>query len=189
MKIVAVIVLAAFAPATVFAQASSAPCLNVDVQLPPSQPPPSPPPFPGPALAGPRIIKAWAEGDAIPAGYHKESRVRVGLVAAGAATLGAVYLLTSLIGAISIDTRGSYSASYSSSVPGPSTALFIPVVGPLVELGNMPSAVGAFMLIQDFLLQTAGAVMLLVGVMKPKVVLVRDALTLEPSPHGAAVRF
>ena len=127
------------------------------------------------ALSGPSIIKDWEDGEPIPPGYHRRARTRNGLIVAGSVTLGSLWLLSAVIGATSIDSchyGGCQSAGF----------LFVPVVGPFIEMGRTGkgSATGELMLAIDGLGQTAGAAMLIGGMSSPKIVLVRNDLASEP---------
>src|SRR6185437_5385057 len=77
------------------------------------------------ALSGPRVITDWEEGEAIPPGYHLSSRIRRGPVIAGAIVFGALYLLSTLVAAEGSSNDGNHEG-----------ALFIPAVGPFVQMGG-----------------------------------------------------
>jgi hypothetical protein len=134
------------------------------------------------ALSGPAMIKNYEEGDAIPEGYTKQYRIRKGMVAGGAVTFGAVYIATVLAGAVSVDFARAFGG------PG-APFLFVPVFGPLVEMGLSArgSVVGQTFLFFDFLAQAAGVTLFAVGLAVPKAVLVRNDLvkaTIEPILTG-----
>lgn len=117
------------------------------------------------ALSGPRVIQDWDEDSgAVPNGYHTESRVRRGFVVGGAVTFGVMYLLTA------------FGASVASDVGGGANALYIPVLGPFIQMGNSDSSTGKFLLAVDGAAQAAGAAMLIYGIASPKTVLVRNDL-------------
>lgn len=116
-----------------------------------------------PAL-GPRVITDWEDDEPIPLGYRPVNRVRKGLVIAGAITFGTVYLTTALGGAIAADSGGG----------GRAAGLLLPVVGPLAMLGGEAGVTGSFLLVLNTLAQAAGVTMFVVGVTKPKQVLVRS---------------
>lgn len=133
------------------------------------------------AQSGPRVIKDWEEGEAIPPGYHPVTRIRKGLVVGGAVTFGAVYLINVLIAAVSHDACNISGSTCSGAL----TALYIPIAGPFVQLGSSHSATGSFGLVVDGLLQAGGAAMMIAGIAAPKTVLIRNDLAkieLKPTP-------
>lgn len=115
-------------------------------------------------VIGPHIIADWSEGEPIPPGYHESTRMRKGLVIAGAVLFGTTYLLSALVGAIVTDCQ----------CGGTATALLIPGAGPFVELGQSNSATGSFSLVLDGLSQVGGLAMFIAGLAVPRTVLVRD---------------
>jgi hypothetical protein len=120
------------------------------------------------AMSGPRVIKDWHEGDPIPPGYHPDTRARTGLIAGGATMFGVPYLISILVAAGGAD--GNCCA-----------AMWIPVVGPFIEMGSLHSdsssdAVGGIFLAIDGALQAVGVAMFVYGVAVPKTVLVRNDL-------------
>jgi hypothetical protein len=167
-------------------------------QLQPMPPPPPPPPgsgappiiinyqSPGPqyqapmyqqtqpsyvpqsaAMSGPRVITDWDSDRPVPPGYHPEERVRKGLIIGGACTFGAMYLFTTLGAAISSDAGS------------PANALYIPGVGPFVQMAQGGSATGTFLLAVDGIAQIGGIAMFAVGLAAPKTVLVRNDLGVD----------
>ncbi len=130
------------------------------------------------AMSGPRVLKDWHEGDPIPPGYHPATRARTGLIAGGAAMFGVPYLISVLVGAGNADN-------------GSANAMYIPVIGPFIQMGNVPghtdqygfnscdascTAVADVFLVLDGVLQGAGLAMFIYGIAVPKVVLVRNDL-------------
>ena len=132
------------------------------------------------ALSGPRMIKDWDENQPIPPGYHRESRVRKGLVIAGAIVFGVPYLYSAGIAAIGDDvTRNGES--------NPVQYLYIPVLGPFIEMGQTDSSTARYFLTLDGLAQSAGAFMFIYGLASPKSILVRNdlaLLTVMPTKMG-----
>ncbi len=136
----------------------------------------------GGASPPPRELEL-VEGAAVPDGYVVESRINKGLVIAGATTLGAVYLLTTLGAAIAVDT---------SSNPEAYEPLFIPVAGPFVTIHTADAnATGTFGLVLDGLAQTAGLSMFVAGLVAQEEVLVwrGHGMTVAPTagPTGAGL--
>ena len=165
---------AALSTAVIVATSTSAYAQDAqDAQLAPlpAAPPPSAaaaPPQPtsaAPPVVGPRVLKNYSEGDPLPAGYHTETRVRGGLIAGGAATLGALWFFSALAAAATSDiTQGRDSA----------TALYFPVVGPFAELTQVSGSTARLALVFDGIGQAAGAVMFIAGFTMPKTVAVRN---------------
>jgi hypothetical protein len=129
------------------------------------------------AMSGPRIIRDWNEGEPIPPGYHETTRIRKGLVAAGASIFGGMYLFT-ILGASLAD------ASCNSGLGGGgscATALFAPIVGPFIQMGQCSGtcALGDFWLGFDGVVQAAGVAMFIAGLAAPTTVLVRNDLGYE----------
>ncbi|CAN5922837.1 hypothetical protein BH11MYX4_BH11MYX4_13030 [soil metagenome] len=162
---------------------------RADEALPPSQPPPVSARAPNGeyvapmqqqtqavyvpqsvALSGPRIIRDYEDGEPVPHGYHADTRVRTGLVVGGAVTFGVMYLFSVLAGSI-INDANKYSSDHTRG-----DFLFVPVVGPFLQMTNTSTSSGTTMLAIDGLAQAAGATMLIVGVMSPRTVLVRNDL-------------
>ena len=122
------------------------------------------------AMSGPREIRDWEEGDAVPLGYHAESRVRRGLIVGGAVTFGVLYLLSVLVASAGADDAR---ASGRSNEEG---ALWAPVAGPFIQMGSTSSTTGSTFLFIDGIGQLAGAAMLVGGLAAPRTVLVRNDL-------------
>lgn len=124
---------------------------------PPAYPPPGyyapPPPQPNYQLPQPT--------------FHYEERPRYGLIIGGSVTFGVFWLTTAVVGGTYNDYR-----------------LIIPVVGPFLVLHPNYSpedrSANAFLVI-DGIVQGAGLIMLLVGLLSKKKVLVRDRFAILPS--------
>lgn len=117
---------------------------------------------------GPAEISSYEEGAPIPNGYHPEERTRTGLIVAGSVTFGTMYLITALVAAGNADAK--------KHGENPAAALWIPAVGPFIQMTNTSSSVAGVFLAIDGATQVAGLAMLIVGVTSPKTVLVRDDL-------------
>ena len=121
------------------------------------------------ALSGPRVLRDWHEGEPIPPGYHPATRARTGMIAGGLTMFGVPYLISVLVGAGGADS-------------GCCNAMYIPVVGPFVQMGSVHSgdasadSVADVFLVLDGLLQAAGVGMFIYGIAVPKTVLVRNDL-------------
>jgi hypothetical protein len=114
------------------------------------------------------------EGGPVPPGYHVATRARKGFIVAGAVTFGTLYLFSALGAAAAQDAKDEGF-----------TPLYAPCVGPFVAMGTADvNATGAFALAVDGVAQSAGAAMLLFGLLAPQTKLVRnDAAVIEiPAP-------
>jgi hypothetical protein len=162
---------------------------------PPPQSPPSLPPgqYPAPlsqttqetyvpqsvALSGPDEITDWEVGSPVPPGYHPVQRVRKGAIIGGAVTLGALWAISACGAAIVHDANANGVGTDNAD------ALFIPVLGPFVQMSRTTSATGNLFNLIDGLGQSAGATLLIWGLTSPKTLLVRNDLgmTLIPAPY------
>jgi len=130
----------------------------------------------------------YVEGRPTPAGYHLETRPRKGLVISGSIIFGVPYFLSLSVAASSKTEADRW--------------LYVPLLGPFIDLGNRKescSTIGngnfgstttcsedssvRFFLMTDGLMQSAGALMLILGFALPQRVLVRD-----DAPYVGATR-
>lgn len=133
-------------------------------------------------MSGPEEITDIEEGRAPPPGYTEVHRTRKGLLIGGGVTLGATYSVSALVAAIGHDV--------SETGHNEVAALWIPVVGPFIQINRTDSAVANLFLAGLGGAQIAGAVMLYVGLTTKKRVFVRNdlvsSLTVVPlSGNGA----
>jgi hypothetical protein len=124
------------------------------------------------ALSGPRVIADWQVGLPVPYGYHPETRLRKGKVIGGAVTFGVLYLCSAWVAAVGGDI------STSTGGQNHAAALYVPVFGPFIELGETSSSSLRYLLVLDGLAQGIGAAMLTYGLVVPQNVLVRNDLAL-----------
>jgi len=148
----------------------------------PGAPPPAYYGQPDPAgRLGPRTLD-YEEGDPIPTGYHKRTKIRTGLVVGGSVMFGVTYLTTIFVAGI---------GQLINDIPPEGTKdfgpLLIPFVGPFIGIGTTkPSTGGTFGLSMLGVLQTGGLAMFICGLALPRTVLVRDdigkpSLTVTPT--------
>jgi hypothetical protein len=141
------------------------------------------------AMSGANVIRDYVPGDPVPAGYHASKRLRTGLVATGFTLFGTSWFASAIAGALAIDNANAacaYGDPSCGSIGG--WPLFLPVVGPLVMLGSNTSALGGLFLVFDAVLQAGSLAMAIVGLVVPKIVLVRNdvgGVTLD----GAQLKF
>lgn len=131
---------------------------------PPSAPPPAAaaaPPFYSGGVPRPPPRPAFVpyeEGDPIPPGARVVTRMRVGLITAGASIFGTFYFASALVGSLignSRDREGSW--------------LFVPVVGPFAYAASLddPSHSETAWMIVYGVIQGGGLAMLLGGALNP----------------------
>jgi hypothetical protein len=123
------------------------------------------------ALSGPKELRDWKEGDPIPDGYREVQRARSGAIVGGCVTLGVMWLISALVAAGAQDAN-----SLAGNHTNPDAALYVPVVGPFIQMGNTSSALGNMTLLIDGLAQTGGFALLVYGITTPRNVLVRADL-------------
>jgi hypothetical protein len=108
----------------------------------------------------------FEEGDTVPDGYRLSSEPRYGLVAAGAATTGSLWLI-STITAIVLDNNPD--GTDDPNFDGNYAPMFIPVAGPFAAIATADSSgTGAAILALNGTLQAAGLAMFLGGFLAPK---------------------
>lgn len=119
------------------------------------------------ALSGPAEF-SYDDGQPIPDGYHLATRVRKGAIIGGAVPFGTLYLLSALTAAGNADAnpRGE----------NPASALYIPAIGPFIQMGHTSTQSSGVLLAIDGIGQTAGLILLIYGLTSPKQVLVRNDL-------------
>jgi hypothetical protein len=122
------------------------------------------------ALSGPRVLRDWDDGRPVPYGYHEETWFRRGLLTGGLITFGVPYLLSGMVASTVADSAGSGSNTANS--------LYVPLVGPFLEMGQTSSATGTYFLTIDGLAQLAGAAMIIYAIASPRSVLVRNDLAM-----------
>jgi hypothetical protein len=128
------------------------------------------------AMSGPEEITDYDDTRPAPLGYTPVKRTRKGLIIGGAITLGSVWSVCLLSWAVAEDSR-------SSGGKNELEAMWVPVLGPFIQLGNTSSATGRVFLTGLGVAQAAGAAMLIAGVTAPRVVLVRnDLVGMELTP-------
>jgi hypothetical protein len=120
------------------------------------------------ALSGPMEID-WSDGEPIPDGYHRATRIRKGPIIGGAITFGTLYLFSVLAAASAQDTARSEGLSSS-----PEAALYVPGIGPFIQMASTSTATGTVVLAIDGLAQSAGLALLIYGLTSPRTVLIRN---------------
>jgi hypothetical protein len=120
------------------------------------------------ALSGPLELD-WSDGEPIPDGYHRSTRVRRGPIIGGAVTFGSLYLLSILAAASAQDSARSEGSNSS-----PDAALYVPGIGPFIQMVSTTSATSNVVLAVDGLAQSAGIALLIYGLTSPRTILVRN---------------
>jgi hypothetical protein len=114
------------------------------------------------------------EDGTIPYGYHRGTRVRTGAIISGAIVFGVPYLYSAGAASIFADA---------SNGDNRAAALYIPVLGPFIELKETSrSATGSYLLVLDGLAQAAGAGLFYYGLTSPRPVLIRNDLAMTVTP-------
>ena len=128
---------------------------------------------------GPKRITEFDPNAPVPYGYTKVTRTRKGFVIGGAVTFGVTYGISALVAAANDDLRRSNPSSSTEDL----SDLWLPVVGPFLQLGRTESSSGRLFLVQVGIAQTAGAIMLLYGLTTPRTMLIRnDQLSMTVAP-------
>ena len=140
----------------------------------------------------PRLIQDWQEGDPMPEGYVKTTRMRTKLIGGGAGLLGGLWIASIISGAViwegeKVQRCDYYATSLAcdTSVTHRHWGLFIPVLGPFIDIGTTQdrNAIGVVVDVIDGLGQAGGLAMLVIGIAVPKTVLVRAAgIEMKPMP-------
>jgi hypothetical protein len=134
------------------------------------------------AMSGPEEITDFDFSRPVPIGYTPIQRTRKHLIVGGAVTFGVVYGLSAFVAAIGED-----SARGERNTVG---ALWIPVAGPFLQMGQTDSATGRLFFASVGAAQLAGALMLYYGVTSKERVLVRNdlvgSLTVTPMAGNGA---
>ena len=108
-------------------------------------------------------------GMRVPSGYTVVERTRKGPLIAGAVTFGSAYLLAAAFEAIGnhYTTRPEY-------------ALFVPVLGPFLQMDRAGADLSTLILATNGIAQGIGVGLLVYGLVSKKQVLVRDDLAVIP---------
>jgi hypothetical protein len=166
----------------------------------PMAPPPAAPGYVyGPAADGygPDYI-AYEEGDPIPPGYVRDTRIRKGLVIGGAVTFGTLWLASVVAAATltaneeqqrtTFDGEGNLvEVEVDDYIP-----LYIPIAGPFITIATADAEVaGAVPLVIDGVAQVGGLAMLIAGLAARQDVLRRSVgeATIELTPVAMPGRF
>jgi hypothetical protein len=112
------------------------------------------------------VIHDWDESQPIPAGYHVEQHIRRDLAIAGASLFGSMYLVSVLVAAGSADAN--------QGQRNPAVAMWVPGVGPFIQITQTSSELAGVALAVDGLIQLGGLTMFTIGLASPKTDLVRD---------------
>jgi hypothetical protein len=112
----------------------------------------------------------YEEGEVVPRGYDLKKRPVRSMVIAGAVTFGSTYVV-SLLTSATILAADSHSGK-------PLAPLFVPIAGPFITIGTAKSdGAGTLWLVLDGVAQTAGAVMLIYGLVAEEKYLQRQPMT------------
>jgi hypothetical protein len=140
---------------------------------PPATLPPQATPLPSPLL-GPEELD-WHQGALIPPGYHRVERFRVGFIISGAVVFSVLYFWSAF-------TADGHYANPNGKGPVNADALYVPVLGPFIQLSQPNNVAGDVFNVIDGLGQAAAISALVYGLASPKTVLVRNDLGALPFP-------
>ena len=134
----------------------------------------------GPEMAyGPKKLP-YDEGDPVPPGYHVDTSVRKGLVIGGAATFGAIYLVTALTAGLIQSVSSSVDGGDAEEV----TPLYIPVAGPFVAMATLDATGGGIVALALLGVgQAAGVGMFITGFAAQESVLMRNDVGAAQKPR------
>jgi hypothetical protein len=132
------------------------------------------------ALSGPEEIRDFDDSRPVPAGYTMVERTRRHLIVGGGVTFGVSYGIALFGAAIGEDSRGSGKNDLA--------AMWVPVIGPFMQMADTDSATGKLFLAGLGGAQAAGAILLYYGLTTKNRVLVRNDLVGSMSVGPLAVR-
>ena len=132
------------------------------VAQPAARPVGQPPPAPAPRARSdywrrPRVIRDWRPGEPVPDGYRVVSRPRTGLAIGGGCLFGALYISSVVIATAVNDANDGIGDDDNIS------ELYVPLLGPFLALGKSETSTGDLLLTINGIGQTAGAAMLVAG--------------------------
>jgi len=117
----------------------------------------------------------YLEGQPIPPGYHQDTKARTGLIAAGAAVFGGLWLVSAGVGLAYQELQDDLASAVEKKSKDKEWPLVIPLAGPFITIGTAHAQQEAsFLLVVDGLGQCAGVAMFIAGFAAPKQVLVYD---------------
>ena len=120
------------------------------------------------ALSGPQRITDWDDSQPIPPGYRVTPPRRAPVVVGGAVLFGSMYLISVLVGAAASDISSATGSS------NPDGSLYIPAIGPFLQMGNTGSSTANVFLAIDGLAQCGGIAMFIYGIASPRTYLTRN---------------
>ena len=123
------------------------------------------------ALSGPEEIDDVEEGRRAPLGYTPVQRSRKHAIVGGLVTFGVSYGISALVASV-----GSDDSNYGNNGNNPAADMWIPVVGPFLQMGETDSATAKVFLAGLGGAQVIGAALLYYGLTSTKTVYVRNDL-------------
>lgn len=151
----------------------------------PAHRPPPPPARPAP----PRVVYGWDPDVPPPDGYELDSDVNMGLIGTGIGLLVTSYVTSILVGVVATQVEEVTPGTESDWSP-----LYVPVAGPFVALGTLdPGASGVGLLLADGILQSAGVLAIVLGIVDQEYKLIRTGgmeitPSVTPGQQGLVVR-
>jgi hypothetical protein len=134
------------------------------------------------AMSGPAEIHNFDFSRPVPLGYTPIERANKHLIVGGLVTLGVAYSVSAFVAAVGQDSG--------ENGHNEEAAMWVPVAGPFIQMGQTTSATGKFFLAGMGGAQLAGALMLYYGLNSRERVLVRNdlvgSLTVAPLAGNGA---
>jgi hypothetical protein len=147
---------------------------------------PAPPPQP------PSVIHDWDPEAAVPQGYRMVDTINGRLLGTGIGLLASGWLISVLVGSVGaaaaeedrVRINDPENEDFDDTDPDDWTPLYVPVVGPFLAMGTLdPKPSGTGLLIVDGVVQTGGALCIVLGIVDRKYKLVRnDIAGVEVTP-------
>jgi len=149
---------------------------------------PAPPVRTGPEK--PREISPWDPDEPPPEGYNLRSSVRSGAIGGGVTLLLLGWIPAIIGGAIAAKDEKQRGIDGDGVEEGDWTPMYVPVVGPFITMSSVDaSGGGAAVLVVDGVLQTAGAALIVYGILDRKYKVVRAQVAGHPVEVAPGVSF
>jgi len=179
------------------ADPSAQPSQQPQQQPPPGYGQPPPPGYGYPPPAGYYVVPyyaqepppPWKPGQPAPAGYHVETKADGKTIRSGVGLLVALWICSVLTGAVLNESEEPKSEDGDDVEPGDWTPMYYPILGPFLAMKNLDSSDGGWaVLLLDGIGQSAGALMIVIGLVNRKEYLEANS-TAKAGPRFMAAPF